>query len=379
MRFHTFAIEPIYQSLLKKSVERWAFLLYVLPNLVMTRKVTCLLLFLCLFLLETNAQPPGFPRISATTTPQRNGIQNVRVTRFENVSRNDSSLFRRDYIRLWVESLDSLKKNIPAKSKIILYIDNIPFDDLEPEFENDSTVVFKFQKNSVTDKPESNAWAYFYKKPREWILKGKSISLGYKDGQAVPSTATVDIVIIQGTWYVVGIILILCLVIILILLSLRSGLLRDGGSLASERRPYSLARTQFTLWLLLIASAYIFLWVSTGEMPVLTASSLILLGISGGTSVVAKMIDNSQALQLSPEAKTKGFMTDILSDENGVSIHRLQMFVFTLVIGLIFCHDVLVIFEMPDFDSNLLMLMGISSGTYAGFKVTENNSSTPVG
>jgi hypothetical protein len=335
----------------------------------MTRKVTCLYLFLCLVLSGAHAQR------------NRNPLDSIRVTHFENASRDsgDLQLFRRDYIRLKVVALDTLRKYKPAKSKIILYVNNIPFDDLEPEFQNNDTVVFRFQKNTGPDKQESKAWAFFYKKPRTPVLENKSISIGYSDGQVFPSDARVNIVIIQQTWYVVGIILIVCLVVILILLSLKSGLLRDGGSLASERRPYSLARTQFTLWLLLISSAYIFLWVSTGEMPILTASSLILLGISGGTSVVAKMIDNSQALNPSPEGKTKGFMTDILSDESGVSIHRLQMFVFTLVIGLIFCHDVLVIFEMPDFDSNLLMLMGISSGTYAGFKVTENNSATPVG
>lgn len=309
----------------------------------------------------------------------------VKVTKYENVSRADKAdqlLFRRDYLRLWVDSLHKLRANKPANGKIILYIDNVPFDDLEPEFENDSMVVFRFQKNPILEsdkKEESKAWAFFYKKPRKWLLHDREISLGYKGGSAVPTNAKVDIVIIQGTWYVVGIILIAALLGILVWLSIKSSLLRDGGSLAPERRPYSLARTQFAIWLLLISSAYIFLWISTGELPVLTNSSLILLGISGGTSVVAKMIDNTQSLHVSPDRRSQHFLIDILSDEKGISIHRLQMLVFTLVIGLIFCHDVLVIFEMPDFDTNLLLLMGISSGTYAGFKVTENNPTTPVG
>lgn len=309
----------------------------------------------------------------------------VKVTKYENVSRVDTGdelLFRRDYLRLWVDSLAKFKAGKPADGKIILYIDNIPFEDLEPEFENDSIVVFLFQKNPIPEddkKEESKAWAYFYKKPRKWVLCNREISIGYKGGSGVPTEAKVDIVIIQGTWYVVGIILIAALLGILVWLSLKSSLLRDGGSLAPEQRPYSLARTQFAIWLLLISSAYIFLWISTGELPVLTNSSLILLGISGGTSVIAKLIDNTQSLHVSSDRRSQHFLIDILSDEKGISIHRLQMLVFTLVIGVIFCHDVLVIFEMPDFDTNLLMLMGISSGTYAGFKITENNPTTPIG
>lgn len=309
-------------------------------------------------------------------------LSKVRVTAFENVSLNDSSdhrLFRRDYIRLTVTSLDTLLKHKPANSKIILFIDNIPFDDLEPEFIDSTSIVFKFHKNVYPDNnSESKAWAYFYKKPRKWILRNKNISVGYKEEHAVPSDAFVNIVIIQGRWYYTGVGLIACLLITFILLSTKTSLLRNSGSLPSKMRPYSLARTQFSIWLLLISCAYVFLWISTGELPVLTSSSLILLGISGGTSIVAKVIENSQAQHVASDRKTEGFIVDILSDEKGISIHRLQMVVFTIITGMIFFHGVVVIFEMPDFDDNLLMLMGISNGTYAGFKSTENSASRPV-
>jgi hypothetical protein len=65
------------------------------------------------------------------------------------------------------------------------------------------------------------------------------------------------------------------------------------------------------------------------------------------------------------------FLTDILSDQNGVSFHRLQILVWTLVLGVVFVVKVAVNLTMPDFDNTLLALMGISGGTYLGFKFPE--------
>lgn len=69
--------------------------------------------------------------------------------------------------------------------------------------------------------------------------------------------------------------------------------------------------------------------------------------------------------------RSKRFLDDILSDEYGVSFHRLQMLVWTIVLVLIFTFVVYHSLAMPDFDEKLLALMGISSGTYLGFKFPE--------
>jgi hypothetical protein len=301
----------------------------------------------------------------------------IEVIRFENITSACDSLKRGDYIKLTVNHLNTFVKNKPENSKIILYIDRIPFDDLEPDFIDTLThqIIFKFEKKS-----ESKAWAYFYKKPREWILDKRSISIGYHNQYAVKTKAAVRLIIIQQFWYYIGLLMIAAITIIFISLAITTNLLRDSASIYQKTRPYSLSRTQFTFWLLLIVSAYIFLWISTGDMPILTNSSLILLGISGSTSIISKVIDNSQLFrERHQDQNTKGFLIDILSDEDGISIHRLQMFIFTLALGFIFLHDVVVVFEMPDFDSNLLILMGISSGTYTGFKTAENSRTITVG
>lgn len=66
---------------------------------------------------------------------------------------------------------------------------------------------------------------------------------------------------------------------------------------------------------------------------------------------------------------SKDFITDILKDNAGVSLHRFQIVVWTLLLMLIFIHAVWNDLAMPDFDATLLALMGISSATYIGFKL----------
>ncbi|HEV2880487.1 MAG TPA: hypothetical protein VGX24_04210 [Pyrinomonadaceae bacterium] len=65
------------------------------------------------------------------------------------------------------------------------------------------------------------------------------------------------------------------------------------------------------------------------------------------------------------------FRIDILSDANGVNFHRFQMVVWTVVLGIIFIHEVLSRLAMPEFSTTLLTLMGISNGTYLIGKSSE--------
>lgn len=68
---------------------------------------------------------------------------------------------------------------------------------------------------------------------------------------------------------------------------------------------------------------------------------------------------------------SKGFLRDILSDGSGYSFHRFQIFAWTIVLGIIFVASVYNKLTMPEFSATLLGLMGISSGTYIGFKFPE--------
>jgi hypothetical protein len=68
---------------------------------------------------------------------------------------------------------------------------------------------------------------------------------------------------------------------------------------------------------------------------------------------------------------SSGFLRDILSDSSGYSFHRFQIFAWTIVLGIIFVSSVYNNLTMPEFSSTLLGLMGLSAGTYIGFKFPE--------
>jgi hypothetical protein len=197
-----------------------------------------------------------------------------------------------------------------------------------------------------------------------------------------------------------------------------SDLIRDDGRQPAQgRKTFSLARTQMAFWFLLIVGAYGFIWLASGATDTITASVLGLMGISAATGLAAAAVDSSKKTQadaeleqlqrqqaslqaeqtqqggafpadkiqqlqdvsnaivqrqrLSQPAQSSGFFDDILSDANGISFHRLQIAVWTVVLGMVFVFSVYNALSMPTFSETLLVLMGISGGTYIGFKIPE--------
>lgn len=71
----------------------------------------------------------------------------------------------------------------------------------------------------------------------------------------------------------------------------------------------------------------------------------------------------------------KGVMYDLLAENNQISFHRFQIFIWTLILGIIFVANVYNELGMPEFSATLLGLLGISAGTYVGFKLPESKAS----
>ena len=209
--------------------------------------------------------------------------------------------------------------------------------------------------------------------------------------------------------------------------------------------PVSLARSQMAFWFVVIAAAFSFLWVTTGNIDTINGTCLTLLAIGTTTALTTMAVqgnrigrkDLSDVLQKTPhemlllkpaelrdaiaarkkelgetgattttpeelaettailktfEGKLDRFFKrrpkwcplriyywryrlrtvfeDLLTEQAGTyDFHRFQMLAWTLVLGAVFVFKVFADRAMPQFDSNLLLLMGISSGAYIGFKV----------
>ena len=71
----------------------------------------------------------------------------------------------------------------------------------------------------------------------------------------------------------------------------------------------------------------------------------------------------------------KGGLPDLLAENNVISFHRFQIFVWTLILGIMFVASVYNELAMPAFSATLLGLLGISAGTYIGFKLPESKAS----
>jgi hypothetical protein len=176
----------------------------------------------------------------------------------------------------------------------------------------------------------------------------------------------------------------------------------------NAKRPYSLARTTLAAWSVLISVTYLFYYLAgDGNAPDVNTNIMLLLGISAATTTTALVIDNMQMNYPRHQNQlSEGFWSDILSDENGISVHRFQNVLFTIVGMLIYIYKAFHLGDtfslsalaslehalklkgldlhwhqalwssLPDLGTTLLGLMGISSSAYLGVKITENNPDT---
>jgi len=103
-----------------------------------------------------------------------------------------------------------------------------------------------------------------------------------------------------------------------------------------------------------------------------SAASLPSVQVAEKQAKLAATLREIQEIELERSTPvSEGFFKDILSDAGGVSFHRFQMLSWTIVLAFVFIYSVWERLAMPEFSVLLLSLMGISAGTYLGFKVPE--------
>jgi len=170
-------------------------------------------------------------------------------------------------------------------------------------------------------------------------------------------------------------------IILLILFLLRSrlgSLLKDFSTRELPERSYSLSRSILFFWTIIIFISICYIGIKCNELPRISPGVLILMGIVVGTSTTGRIIDTTQeknrgVIRFQNTMVTEGFLDDILSDKDGMSISRLQTFIFNVIYGCVFISIVITKESLYDFPAETLTLLGISSGAYALLKVPENS------
>ena len=357
-----------------------------------------------------------------------------------------------------VENLDSLLERstckdasgstIPncTKAQIKLFLDGREIDNIAPisgapKIDSTGTgeLQFKLERNSDND----NAWATLLGSPAigpQFFNRRTEVSIGLAGSNAIPSDIYFEMVRIKKVWFWFCFFGLLVYMIVVIILSIKSDLLRDrpidisslNVTTAVSKLQYSLGRFQMAFWFSLVLASFLFIWLITDAYDIITPSVLGLIGISVGTSLSSAVIDNSkreEMLKITKDSQqkqaqlttdvaslnaqisavpapankldlekernekqaeiqqldatvksniealkpksSKGFLKDVLTDSNGMSFHRLQMFVWTFVLGIIFIYSVWYRLSMPEFSATLLALQGLTAGTFLGFKLPE--------
>jgi hypothetical protein len=248
-------------------------------------------------------------------------------------------------------------------------------------------LIYEFGEHTDASSDEGKFWRS--------LLAGKTmngvmeLSVGVSKSQSSAPAAlapgNIDLVVYKTRILAVGGLAMFILLVAFVVFAANSTVLRDTAdynNLTGPTGTYSLGRTQMALWLVLSVAGFIFLWLTLGfYLHVITSAVLVLLGINGATGLAAIVIDKpkpaaplAQGAQAvaAPAARTSlGFIEDLICDSEGAKLQRLQMVIWTCVLAVIFVWNVVGNFVFADFDTNLLLLMGIASSTYLGFKMQE--------
>jgi hypothetical protein len=282
------------------------------------------------------------------------------------------------YLSLKIQNLGRLYSNLDKKTDSpILFFNNTPMSGIKLRIVDTTSglLVYHLTRDSLS-KP---SWDYFYHWPRA-SYKFISVSVGLENGSPVPT----DVIKMKLVIYHLGLaifagISLAALLILFIIYSSRTSILKDTNTTNSDsQRPYSMSKSQLAWWTFIVGFSFVFIWISTHSIPIITGSTWILLAISIGTTAGAKIIDVGQNDNQSLIKSSGNWLSDVLDDGKGPSIHRFQMLIWTLILGAYFIQQVVVTLAIPQLSNELLVLMGISNGTYLGLRIPEKlgNSTT---
>jgi hypothetical protein len=145
--------------------------------------------------------------------------------------------------------------------------------------------------------------------------------------------------------------------------------------LEEENNTYSLSRAQFIIWLVSIASAYVFLFVARGaiqrtwEFPPLSGFAYTFL-LSLGTLVVAQGTNSIKGVKGAGTVEPK--LSDLVLNGDVLALERVQQILWTIIAASMFLWitftDYVSANALPTIPQEMLVLMGISSGGYLAGK-----------
>lgn len=326
--------------------------------------------------------------------------------------------------RLILELRTDNKLTIDAK-KITLSLDGEPAG-LFPRMEG-SRLIFQLERiedQSGAQKGNRALWERLFAEPYQQervvpiTLHNGDDAIDYAGtAEGGPATATITLVKYSRWAMAFGLLFIIAVVVGVWWFGRYSGMLRDAPvpQMPPTERSFSLGRCQMAVWFCLIITSFVLITVTLQDLNSINTQSFILLGISAATGIAAVAIDNGRnditvardaliALglaaakdvvdlrmavqngvagaqqrldtynQITAAYRSEGLLRDLVTDAGGVTLHRFQIVIWTLILAVIYIIQVYTSLKPPTFGDNLLILMGITNGIYVGFKPAEKRT-----
>jgi hypothetical protein len=135
----------------------------------------------------------------------------------------------------------------------------------------------------------------------------------------------------------------------------------------------SLSLAQILLWTVLVFSASFYVLVVSGKLLALTNDVLILLGITGGSSIIAKITASARdgkGREIAAMNPRSPKWIDLFQTEGRPDLYKVQMALFTTLAAVFVTSKIYGTLEFPELPAGLLTLIGISNGVYLGSKAT---------
>ncbi|MDP9048720.1 MAG: hypothetical protein M3N14_11320 [Bacteroidota bacterium] len=347
-------------------------------------------------------------KLLSITTVRLSAIQSSYATDIKKDEGRDSAsvciAYPNNILKFTISNpLKFLKDRQPDKAHVVIYANGIELKNMctdwqsavtsmmissgkIPPLGNTADIYIQLKRNDLTQ----DAWNFLYaNKPgffdnyadvdmsigwENMSALEKSTADLYKQGNTAQANGrnvtAVRIIFYYNAIMIGWVVLLVTLLSGFVYLAARTNTLRDGNMTSV----YSLAQSQLMFWTILVVAAFIYTLILTDMPSAFNPSVLLMLGISLGTTGTATYID-SRFKKMNPGVAkpTHGFFRDLLtSDGTNYSVQRIQVFAWNLVLGLYFIIFTITTKSMPVFSSTLLFLAGITSASYVGVKLPEN-------
>lgn len=153
-----------------------------------------------------------------------------------------------------------------------------------------------------------------------------------------------------------------------------------GLFISDEDNDPSLSLFQVFFWTVITVWGLFYTYAITGSLLQMTPQMLTLLGIAGTGSVLARWISRSRGEPISHPVSDAGAgppsnqdvqfrFWDILNTRGQFDLMKLQLLVFTLLLGVYVICRIAESAAFPVLDTNTLLLLGVSQGVYIGGKL----------